>query len=263
MSTFGDTASRWAARLAMAAPRRLWEGEPHVRARRIGLDFSLDLRDNVQRILYFTGYYERRYTRFLKKYLNKGDIYVDVGAHIGIHAMVMAKALANLGGGEVFAFEATEDSAMLLREAARQNGLTNLAVETLALSSVTGEIPIYGDPEKFHSNDAAVRSFYGTGAPLALVQATTFDAWARARGAGVMDVVKIDVEGAEFAVLEGMRDSMAKHPPRIVGIEIRDYLLRRAGVDERQLRSILAEFGYEGRPRGNLDGNFIFERKDS
>jgi hypothetical protein len=99
-----------------------WSAEaPLVRSRRLGLDLQLDLRDNLQRTLFYTGTYEPGLLGFLHDQLRCGDVAVDVGAHIGVHALTMARRLDQLGGGRVLAFEPAQDSAAKLRAAATRN----------------------------------------------------------------------------------------------------------------------------------------------
>jgi hypothetical protein len=96
---------------------------PLVRACRLGLDLDLDLRDNLQRTLFYTGTYEPGLLNFLHGELRRGDVVVDVGAHIGVHALTMARRLGRLGGGRLIAFEPAQDSAAKLRAAAARNRL--------------------------------------------------------------------------------------------------------------------------------------------
>src|SRR5689334_14638423 len=88
------------------APPEWWAAAPEVRARRLGLDLALDLRDNLQRTLYFTGTYEPGLLRALAAELRPGDVVADVGAHVGVHALSAGRRLRELGGGgRVIAFE--------------------------------------------------------------------------------------------------------------------------------------------------------------
>src|ERR671938_139529 len=61
-------------------PPGWWSVQPRVRARRLGLDLELDLRDNLQRTLWFTGTYEPGLLRALHDELRPGDV---VGAGLG------------------------------------------------------------------------------------------------------------------------------------------------------------------------------------
>ena len=61
-----------------------------------------------------------------------------------------------------------------------------------------------------------------------------------------VDLVKIDVEGAEDLVLDGMRDGLAAHRYRAVILELHPALLRARGVDPDRCVRRLADLGYQG-----------------
>jgi FkbM family methyltransferase len=198
-----------------------------VRARRLGLRLELDLRDNLQRTVYFTGTYEPELVAFLLRELRPGDVVADVGAHIGIHSLVLARA-----GARVVAFEPTPDSAARLRAVAAENGLHVEVVEA-ALGSEEGEVSLFADP-RYDVADAGVRSVAGRGALLATARATSLDALCLDR----LDILKVDVEGAEAAVLEGARETLTRVRPRAVVVEAKGH------GDEHALRALLTEAGY-------------------
>src|SRR3954451_5544991 len=102
-------------------PPAWWEHASRVRVRRLGVRLELDLRDNLQRTLYFTGTYEPGVLALLERELRRGDVVLDVGAHVGVHALTAARRLRALGGGRVIAFEPTPDSATTARAAAARN----------------------------------------------------------------------------------------------------------------------------------------------
>jgi len=229
-----------------AGPDRLpggwWVVSPVVRVRRLGLRLELDLRDNLQRTLYATGTYEPALLRFLHHELRRGDVLVDVGAHIGVHALTAAARLRRLGGGAVVAFEPARDSAAKLRAAAARNRL-DLTVVEAALAAEPGTAELRGDPA-YDAADAGVRSLHGGGPPVQTVTVTTFDAWAAEAGAERLDLVKLDVEGAELAALGGMAASLHRLRPRAVVVELKDRVLERAGVDAGEVRELLGRLGY-------------------
>ena len=102
---------------------------------------------------------------------------LDVGAHVGVHALTAARRLRELGGGRVIAFEPTPDSAAAVRAAAARNGLPVEVVES-GLGEADGEIELRGDP-RYPTHDAGVRSQFGEGDVVARAPVTTLDAWAR------------------------------------------------------------------------------------
>jgi len=206
-----------------------------VRARRLGLRLELDLRDNLARTVYFTGTYEPELIAYLST-LRASEVFVDVGAHIGIHSLVAARA-----GARAVAFEPAPDSAARLRSAAAANSLAVEVVQA-ALGAEEGEIELFAD-SRYAAADAGVRSIHGTGTLVATARATTLDSC----GLDRLDVLKVDVEGAEAAVLEGARDSLVRLRPRAVIVESKGH------GDAERVRSVLSDCGYE--PSGQvLDG---------
>jgi FkbM family methyltransferase len=221
---------------------------PLVRACRLGLDLDLDLRDNLQRTLFYTGTYEPGLLNFLYGELRRGDVVVDVGAHIGVHALTMARRLDQLGGGRLIAFEPAQDSAAKLRAAAARNRLAVTVVE-LALGGEPGAIALRAD-QRYDAADAGVRSQFGTGDLIQRATLSSFDAWAEEANLARLDVVKLDVEGAEPLVIEGMRRSLERLRPRALVVEVKGRVLERSGRTEGELRGLLAACGY--RPTGQV-----------
>ncbi|MGI5282103.1 FkbM family methyltransferase [Nonomuraea polychroma] len=241
-SGYWKTAYRISPRLAAANPHLgkispEWAETVHVR--RNGLRLELDLRDNLQAMLYYAGRYEPDVRRFLRRELRRGDVMVDVGAHIGVHALAAARILRR-AGGRVVAFEPASDSAAKLRAAARRNGLPVEVVQT-ALGAYHGTVSLYGDT-RYDAADAGVRSQYGDAALVEQVPVRPFDAWAEEAGLSRLDVVKIDVEGAEAAVLAGMSRSLRTLRPRAVLMEVKQR--ERTDVSEEGLRDLLGAHGY-------------------
>jgi len=234
-------------------PPGWWERDPRVTATRRGLRLDLDLRDNLQRTLYFTGTYEPGLLRLIEAELRRGDVMADVGAHVGVHALTAARRLRDLGGGRVVAFEPTADSAAALRSAAARNGLPVAVVRT-ALGEEEGTVELFGDP-RYGAHDAGVRSQFGAGEVVDTAPLTTFDAWAERVGLDRLDLVKIDIEGAEILALRGMRAALRRYRPRVVAIEVKDVVMRRGPGDEASLHALLAECGYAraGRPERHVE----------
>ena len=81
--------------VAHALPISWWLEKHLVNAKRLGLNLKLDLRDNLQRCIYFAGSYEFQTMKFIERNVRQNDVFIDVGAHIGIYSLVIANQLKN------------------------------------------------------------------------------------------------------------------------------------------------------------------------
>lgn len=145
------------------------------------------------------GRYEDHVCRFLAATLRPGDVVADVGANIGALTVLMAALVGPTG--RVHAFEPAPENVAHLRANLEANGLENVEVHETAVGDST-------DPIDF-SFDAAAPSGAHIGAAAdgaaVRVPCTTLDAFVAATGVTRLDLVKVDVEGAEPMVLDGAR----------------------------------------------------------
>lgn len=215
----------------------------NVHVKRLGLTIELNLRDHTQYIVYREGSYEPALRQQLVGELARDDIVADIGAHIGIHALVMAAQLRRLGGGHVYAFEPTPDSGNRIKATASENAITNITLVPAAVSDHAGAVVLRSDPA-FTVHDAGVRSQFGPGAVVGSFPTMRLDDWALDVALERLDIVKIDVEGGELAALVGMRATLARLRPRLVVVEVNDVTLSRAGVSRQRLYDELANSGY-------------------
>jgi FkbM family methyltransferase len=226
-----------------AALWRLERLHPRRRATRLGLRLTLDLRDNAQRVLYYERAYEPNLSRLLLASLREGDVYCDIGAHIGIHALRAARCLQELGGGHVYAFEPSP-TADRLEGAAKDNAIDNITVVRVAVGDSHGMLELRGDPG-FGPGDAAVLSAYGSGPRVGVFPMIRLDDWSA--DLDRLDVVKVDVEGSELAALAGMCDTLRRLAPRLLLVEQNEVTLKRSGHTASELHDAVERAGYRFR----------------
>jgi FkbM family methyltransferase len=191
------------------------------------------------------GVIEPAVSRVLVERLAPGMVFFDIGAQYGYHSLVAAELVAP--GGTVVAFEPGRDAFRLLSRNAEPVG--NVIVENVAVGERSGTIDLLDFGVRSSSlntvrSTARVpvnerRQLRGVSYP---VRVTTIDEYV-ARSGLIPDVVKIDAEGSELAVLEGMEGTLRRAAP-IVTLETGDY----AGMDSpRTVESIdhLERLGYE------------------
>ena len=151
--------------------------------------------------------------------LSGGDVVYDVGANIGLVALIVA--LDPRGHSSVVhCFEPEPRNFAQLEGNIRLNGLADrVHAHRLALSDRAGETDLYvrgGPGEGRHSTVTRAGS-------TASIRIRTEPLAAFAGRAGhTPDVVKIDVEGAEGRVLDGMGPLFPKRPPREIFLELHE-----------------------------------------
>lgn len=158
----------------------------------------LNSSDGISKSLYYQGVYHAGTTEYLKHNLARNEICVDVGANIGYLTLIMARY-----AGKVYAFEPDPRSRAILRYNIRLNGYDNVTVRPEAVSDCCGFARFYQNVEPLYSG---LVPHNGIDSVLQ-VETVTLDSimeWA--------SLVKIDVEGAEAAVLRGMKRLLSECP---------------------------------------------------
>lgn len=150
----------------------------------------------------------------LVRHLGPGDVFYDIGANLGFFSLLAAH-LVGLGEGHVYAFEAAPDNARAIRENAELNRIRNVAVIDKAVSSRsgTGRLQIVDDQSWSKLEEYGEHPYTER---LIDVELVAIDDLLRADELPPPTVVKIDVEGAEIAVLEGMRETLERHQPAVI-----------------------------------------------
>jgi FkbM family methyltransferase len=210
-----------------------------------GATFEADLADALSREVCFTGIYEPPISRVLQRHVPPGGVVVDAGANWGYFSLIAAAACGD--GGSVTALEPDPRQFAALTRNVALNAFTHVRAIGAAAAAREGTLTLlgYGDTESNRgvSRLAAAVDTPATG-PRFEVAAMTIDAITGA--APVVDLVKIDVEGAEDGVLEGMRQGLMAQRYRAILLELHPPLLRERGVDPDACIRVLQDAGYRG-----------------
>ena len=197
-----------------------------------GMRLRLDLRESIQRDWY-VGLYDRLELRVLRKLLDTGGDFVDVGAHVGMYTVAAAKAVR--GRGRVLALEPNPVARAQLEQNVSLNHCRDVIVVARAAAGGAGagllHVPLTPDT----SFSSLEPGRFAEGEPLP-IERTTVDAEIERLSLEPL-LVKVDVEGAELAVLAGMTRTLERRP----------VLLIEVGPDSaRDAEGLLAELGYRG-----------------
>jgi FkbM family methyltransferase len=203
---------------------------------RFGVKFECDLRDKVPREIYFVGF-DRRDCRTLRRLIKPGDVVLDVGANIGYFSLLCAKWLR--GRGAVYALEPFPSTMRRLERNLELNPkLSSLVrLRATAISDFVGSISM-STPDEGNSG-CNYLSECGDGD----MAVTTLDAFAQQECFSRIDLIKVDVEGSEVALLKGARGTLERFRP-LVMIEINPGALRRFEQTAGDVVSLLGKYRY-------------------
>jgi FkbM family methyltransferase len=182
------------------------------------------------------GVWEPGETDLLLGWLRPGMTFLDVGAHVGYYTILAARRVAP--GGLVFAFEPSPRNYELLLANVWRNALTNVVCFPWAVSDHMGFVDLFLDERNTGDN----RLFQDERGPGVRVRAVALDAIPTIRPP--IDVVKIDVQGAEEAVISGMRGLLSRSPAARISLEYWPFGLRALGRDERGALDLYRSLGY-------------------
>jgi FkbM family methyltransferase len=151
----------------------------------------------------------------MRRHLGPGDVFYDVGANLGFFALLGAVFVDPAAGGWAYAFEPAPDNATAIRDNAALNGLENVTVIERAVSSETGtaQLQIVDDQSWSKLMDYGEHPHTER---VVDVPTVALDDLVDSGEIRPPTAVKIDVEGAEIAVLQGMRRTIAEHRPAII-----------------------------------------------
>jgi FkbM family methyltransferase len=201
-----------------------------------GLTLSVPARDGFGFRLLTQGNWEPFLMYLFKKSICPGMTVVDVGAHIGLYALVASTLVGP--EGKVYAFEPELQNYDLLQKNIKANGFTNVIPLRKVVQDRPGTAKLYLHPER--SELHSVRKL-GKGAKAIVVEAISLDDFLVGQK---VDVVKIDVEGAEMAVLQGMQRIISENQEIKVFWEFVPQFLTEAGADPRHFLAKLVAHGF-------------------
>jgi FkbM family methyltransferase len=158
----------------------------------------------------------------LQRFLSAGQVFVDIGANVGVFTVKAAKEVGQ--DGLVIAIEPFMETALQLSNNVRVNGYTNVRIRTFCIGAQTEHARLYLNKGKPHSFSLVPRS---DGVDSISVLSVSLDDLCRWEKLKRLDYLKIDAEGAEAAVLEGAGECIRRFRP-IVQVEV---IVNPSGLD--------------------------------
>lgn len=192
----------------------------------------------IGRALYQHGVWEPAVTQVIERKARPGMIALDVGADIGYYALQLSRLVSSTG--KVIAFEPIPAARHRLEHNIELNGLTNIEVCGYALGNQPGTVyledPLQKSRINLNKSSAGERDIE--------VPIKRLDDLVGELNLPSVDIVKMDIEGAEHLALLGMEQSLRRFRPILI-VEVHNHFLPLFGSSSEQLLTWLQTLGYE------------------
>lgn len=179
-----------------------------------GARMQLRFPDTIQSYLYFFGVWEPAISVYLARTLRPGDIVIDIGANVGYDSLLAAHCVGPTG--RVYAIEASPSLFHLLAENLGRNDAACVTPIHAAVSAQAGPVPVFLHDRRNLGGTTIVPSVARRrGATLeALVRGDTLPRLVPEADIRAARLIKIDVEGAEWPVVQGFARLLPYLSPR-------------------------------------------------
>jgi len=223
-------------RVVWKAHRAVWRLTRSNRLQVAGHDMQLDPGDSLA---IAKGWYEPDETAWYAEHVRPGQFVVEAGANIGFFSLQLARLVGPTG--KVLSFEPDPDLNAILRRNVDANGYGDrVVVRQAAVADEPGELTFFRAVKNTGDN----RLFtHGTDAGSFPVTAVTLDD----ELAGVdrrVDLLKMDIQGAEPLALRGMAQTLRTRPPRRIMMEFWPHGIVGMNGDPRETVQQLLDLGY-------------------
>jgi FkbM family methyltransferase len=174
-----------------------------------GAKLSCNIRDFIQRRIYFFKIYEPNLTYFFINTIRQGDVVVDVGANIGYFSLLASQLVGS--AGKVISVEAAPETFSLLCGNIERNACRNIqAVNVAATLEETSVAIMRGAAHNSGANEIRISAGSGPGdVPGRPLSALVGNDLSR------VHFIKIDIEGSEAPVLEDILKHVGEFPQRL------------------------------------------------
>jgi FkbM family methyltransferase len=187
---------------------------------------------------YTQNLYEHFTEDLLLSLLRNGDLFVDIGAHFGFYTLLVGTSYEN---NKIIAFEPVPENYEILKKNTELNNLKNVDVYNLAVSNKN-------DTRKFNVAEHSCSSGFDHN-PVSKtiktidVEAVAIDSFLN--NCDVPIVMKIDTEGHEIDVIEGMKDILKNNKDVKLFIEFNPKCLKSAGYEPEDLLKKINMLGFD------------------
>jgi len=195
----------------------------------------------ISLLLAHEGIYEKVETNLVKNEIKNGQVVLDIGANIGYYTLIFAKEVGN--EGHVFAFEPESNNFNLLKKNVEINGYKNVTFEKIAVSNMNGKTKLYISEgpgrHRIYPSVTCTKNYVS-------VNMMKLDDYFQSNYlSDKISFIKIDVEGSELQVLEGMTILLTKNKKLKILLEFSPYNIKDSKNEPRELLNFLTQRGFK------------------
>ncbi|MDP1998996.1 MAG: FkbM family methyltransferase [Rhodoferax sp.] len=228
----------WAARRARSTPYV-------IKNFRGNASFRCFLQEHMGGQIFFKGSYSGDQLTLVERFLPKDGVFIDVGANQGEFSITAARVVTQ---GKVIAFEPVSEYRERLQANIHLNQFENVQVVASALGEQEGCLPIYDQPGNAAdgTRNEGLPTLFVSGSrsnPVEIVVVSRLDDVLKDLGISRVDVIKLDIEGAEWMALRGAVETLASCRPILI-LEIGRETCLGAGYEPEALVDWLTSQGY-------------------
>ena len=207
---------------------------------------EVDLSEHIGSQIFWFGSYSRDILIHIDRILMPGMVALDIGANIGEISLFMAKRVGP--SGSVHSFEPVPELADQLEANAWRNGFAHMHVHRVCVSDGMGEITLFTRAQAFsdqtmHGGLASMFASLDRPQEQARARMVTLDSWSQGR-LPRLDLMKLDIEGAELLALRGASRVLDEFRPTIL-IEADAGAAAAAGTSLDAILDLLEKHRYE------------------
>jgi FkbM family methyltransferase len=232
--------------MVVMAARRLAGRGPITEVSRQGVRWLLDLREGIDFSIWLFGSFEPETVRCYQQIIKPGDVVLDIGANIGAHTPHLARCVGL--HGKVFAFEPTDYAFAKLTQNIALNPdlssrirclqllLSDTDAPAISTTSLYSSWPLKSEANTHHLHQGKLMTTQGA-------RTLTLDSALASVQVSRLDCIKLDIDGAECAMLRGAQATLSRWHPTIV-MELAPYVLEERGSTLAELIELLKAHGY-------------------
>lgn len=199
--------------------------------------------DSVLSEAIYIGRFENAELDFVKRYLRKDDVFLDIGANVGLFSVVGASIVGDTG--HVYSFEPVKKTYERLIENIRLNNFKNVTGINAGLSDSNGALSMSTSNDGYDAWNSFGTPSAGSNYNKEELPVFSLDAWINEHNIKGANLIKIDVEGWEYKVLTGGEALFSSELAPDLLVEFTEKNCQSSGYSCGDLYDYLISFGYQ------------------